>query len=192
MTASTGATQSAQPQRPSLTHGVSSEFTILARIKPGHADALREFLETAQAKMNQKGLQDIGTVHSVRALIFDDDTRVLFATVFDGTWDTYIDDFAATSFNSQLDALFTHAEGYPGVKDPKVKDWFVANQVGSIYFTTVYSDLTVKQIWKDQRVNEAFQATLDAPEFRELLDNPASEALRATPAFQKLLNEAAG
>jgi hypothetical protein len=33
---------------------------------------------------------------------------------------------------------------------------------------------------------------LDTPEFRELLDNPATKALRATPAFQKLLDEAAG
>ncbi|MCW2722281.1 MAG: hypothetical protein JWR81_6103, partial [Pseudonocardia sp.] len=52
--------------------------------------------------------------------------------------------------------------------------------------------LTVKQIWKDQRVNEAFQAVLDAPEFRAALEDPANAALVGTPAFQKLLDEASG
>jgi hypothetical protein len=33
---------------------------------------------------------------------------------------------------------------------------------------------------------------LDTPEFQAALDNPANAALRATPAFQKLLDEAAG
>ena len=50
----------------------------------------------------------------------------------------------------------------------------------------------MQQIWKDQRVNEAFQAVLDTPEFRAALDNPANAALLATPAFQKLLDVAAG
>jgi hypothetical protein len=80
------------------------------------------------------------------------------------------------------------------MKDPKVKEWFVANQVPAGLFTTSYPDLTVKQIWKDQRVNEAFQEVLDTPEFRAVLDldHPATAALRSTPAFQKLLDEAAG
>jgi hypothetical protein len=64
--------------------------------------------------------------------------------------------------------------------------------VPAMTFISAYPDLTTKQILKDQRVNEAFQAVLDSPEFREILDNPASAALRATPAFQKLLDEAAG
>lgn len=192
MTTSTDPTQSAEPERPGLKHGVCGEFTLFARIKPGHADALRGFLEEAEAKMNQRGLQEIGTVHSVRSLIFDDDTRVLFASVFDGSWDTYIEDFAATSFSSQLDGLFQHTEGYPGVKDPTVKEWFASHQVPAIYFSSMYPDLTVHQVWKDQRVNEAFQEVLDTPEFRAALDNPANAALVATPAFQKLLNESAG
>ena len=194
MTASTEATQSAQPERPGLSDGVASEFLVIAKIKPGHADALRKVIEAAEAKMDRSGQLDIGTLHTARALIFDNDTRFLFASVFDGSWDTYIDDFAVTVAGENFEKTFTHTEGFPGMKDPKVKEWFVANQVPAGLFTTSYPDLTVKQIWKDQRVNEAFQEVLDTPEFRAVLDldHPATAALRSTPAFQKLLDEAAG
>lgn len=39
-------------------------------------------------------------------------------------------------------------------------------------------------------MDDAFQEVLDTPEFRSALDNPANAELVATPAFQKLLEEA--
>ena len=195
MAATTEATQSAQPQRPGMTDGVASEFTVYCKIKPGHAEELREILAKIASVRSTRGraaLQDIGTLHDARFVIFDDDTRLMFASVFDGSWDTYIDDFATTTVADNFAAVFAHAEGFPGLSDPNVKDWFVSQQEPALNFTTSYPDLTVKQIWKDQRVNEAFQAVLDTPEFRAMLDNPANAALVATPAFQKLLDEAAG
>ncbi|MCE3250347.1 MAG: hypothetical protein K0R41_4172 [Geminicoccaceae bacterium] len=168
---------------------------MVTKIKAGQADALRKTLEAlnspAREQTRRDALQDIGTIHDARHAIFDNDTRFLFASVFDGSWDTYIDDFATTSIADVFSEVFTFSEGFPGISDPNVKDWFVAHQVPAISFTSAYPDLTTKQVWKDQRVNEAFQAVLDSPEFREILDNPASAALRATPAFQKLLDEAA-
>jgi hypothetical protein len=191
----TEATQSTQPERPGLTDGVSGEFTVMTRIKPGHVDALREVLASmagAERAPLRAALQQIGTLHDARHVIFDQDTRFMFASVFDGSWDTYIDDFAATAIGGNFDEIFSHSEGFPGMADPNVKEWFVAHQEPALAFVTSYPDLTVKQIWKDQRVSEAFQAVLDTPEFREALDNPANAALLATPAFQKLLDEAAG
>jgi hypothetical protein len=131
-------------------------------------------------------------LHDARSLIFDNDTRFLFASVFDGSWDTYIDDFATTDIGDMFGEIFQYSEGFPGMKDPGVKDWFVAHQVPALTFASAYPDLSTQQIWKDQRVNEAFQAVLDSPEFRAALENPANAALVATPAFQKLLDEAAG
>jgi hypothetical protein len=196
MTASTEATHAAQPERPGKSDGVCSEFTIIANIKQGHADALREEItgyQSAEATAARRAaFKAIATLHDGRQVIFDNGRRFLFATVFDGSWDNYIDDFGALSLAEGLDRVFSHCEGYPGIKDPSVKDWLSANQESALYFFSSYPDLTVKQIWKDQRVNEAFQEVLDTPEFRELLDNPATAAVRATPAFQKLLDEAAG
>ena len=194
MAAATEATQPAHPERPGMTDGVSGEFTVITKIKAGHADALREDLTRIESGLTteRSALQQIGTLHDARHLIFDQDTRFMFASVFDGSWDTYIDDFATTVVGANFDKVFAHSEGFPGVADPNVKEWFVAHQAPALVFVSSYPDLTVKQIWKDQSVNEAFQAVLDAPEFRALLDNPASAELRATPAFQKLLDEAAG
>jgi hypothetical protein len=198
MAAPTEATQSAQPQRPGMTDGVAGEFTVFTEIKPGHADALRQVLAEiesgAAAEGSRAALQQIGTLHDARHVVFDNDTRHMFASVFDGSWDTYIDDFAKTAVGANFDKVFSHTEGFPGIADPNVKDWFVAHQAPAGMFVSSYPDLTVQQIWKDQRVNEAFQAVLDAPEFRAVLDldHPAAAALRDTPAFQKLMDEAAG
>ncbi|MFI9246928.1 hypothetical protein ACIGXF_31150 [Streptomyces sp. NPDC053086] len=194
MTATTGATQSAHPERPGKSDGVSHEFTVFTKIKPGEADALREDLTMlGDATNNERvheAVRQIGTLHDARHVIFDNDTRFMFASVFDGSWDAYIDDFAQTVVGERFDKVFSHSEGFPGVKDPGVKDWFVAHQEPARVFVSAYPDLTVQQIWKDQRVDEAFQQVLDTPEFRAALDNPANAELVATPAFQKLLEEA--
>jgi hypothetical protein len=194
MATPTDATQSAQPKRPGMTDGVASEFTVYTKIKPGHADALRKDLANIRSatEANRDALREIGTLHDARHVIFDNDTRFMFASVFDGTWDSYIDDFATTVVGANFDKIFAHSEGFPGVADPNVKEWFVAGQEPALVFVSAYPDLTVKQIWKDQRVNGAFQAVLDTPEFRAMLDEPANKELLATPAFQKLLDEAAG
>jgi hypothetical protein len=191
---STKTGQSTQPERPGMTDGVASEFTVMTTIKPGHADQLRQLLAKIKSvfDVDRSPLDEIGTLHDARYVIFDDDKQFLFASPFDGSWDTYIDDFATTRVADNFDKIFSHMEGFPGIADPNIKDWFVAHQAPALIFLSSYPALTVKQIWKDQRVNEAFQAVLDAPEFRAALDDPANAALVGTPAFQKLLDEASG
>ncbi|WP_251076749.1 hypothetical protein [Streptomyces benahoarensis] len=190
MTATTGAAQPAHPERPGRSDGVCSEFTVFTKIKPGHADALRKDLAKIAGAENRAALRQIGTLHDARHVIFDNDTQFMFASVFDGSWDTYIDDFGKTVVGKHFDTIFAHSEGFPGVSDPGVKDWFVAHQEPAGVFVSSYPDLTVQQIWKDHRVDEAFEEVLDTPEFRAALDNPANAELVATPAFQKLLEEA--
>ncbi|KXF55415.1 hypothetical protein AXA44_37805 [Rhodococcus sp. SC4] len=190
MTNPADASGAAEPKRPGVRDGVCSEFTVFTDIKPGHADALREDLANLQRAnlADRSALRQIGTLHDARHVIFDDGRRFMFASVFDGSWDDYIDDFAATVVGEHFDKVFAHSEGFPGVADPGVKDWFVAHQAPADVFASSYPDLTVQQIWKDQRVSEAFQGVLDTPEFQAALENPANAELLATPAFQKLLD----
>lgn len=194
MTATSGTTPTAHSERPGRSDGVCSEFTVFTKIKPGHADELRELLAeiaaTPKDQGNRAAMRQIGTLHDARHVIFDDDTRFMFASVFDGSWDTYIDDFGKTAVGENFARIFSHAEGFPGISDPGVKDWFVAHQAPAGIFFSSYPDLTVQQIWKDQQVDEAFQEVLDTPEFRAALENPANAELLATPAFQKLLEVA--
>ncbi|MFE0509544.1 hypothetical protein [Streptomyces sp. NPDC058964] len=195
MTATPGAAQPAHPERPGRSEGVASEFTVFTKIKPGHTEALRELLADIEGKSagegNRGAIRQIGTLHDARHVIFDNGTRFMFASVFDGSWDTYIDDFAKTEVGQIFGMIFSHIEGFPGVSDPGAKDWFVAHQEPAGAFFSAYPDLTVQQIWKDQEVDEAFEEVLDTPEFRAALENPANAELVATPAFQRLLELAA-
>src|SRR5215203_6652430 len=196
--ATTTDTTSAQVERPGRHDGVAGEFMVIVKIKPGQADSLRKTIagisnEFMTGTEGRDALKDIGTLHDARYVILDNDTRFLFASVFDGSWDTYIDDFATTKIAENFELVFSHTEGFPGIAAPReqLKEWFVAGQVPAQAFVSSYPELTTKQILKDQRVNEAFQAVLDSPEFGAALKDPANAALLATPAFQKLLNEAA-
>jgi hypothetical protein len=124
----------------------------------------------------------------------DNDTRYMLITVFDGDWDAYIGDFAASPFFATVfNEGYPVFEGWPegGMSNPAVVDWFAANSLTSVAFNSSYPDLTVQQIWKNQRLNEAFQAVLDSPQFQAALNDPANADLVATPAFQQLLDEAA-
>ena len=42
---------------------------------------------------NLAGADEVGTLPRMRFVFFDNDTRLLFATAYDGDWDAYIDDF---------------------------------------------------------------------------------------------------
>src|ERR1700729_72074 len=72
--------------------GKVSELTIIVPLAPGGAKRLRAFLQLLGG--NLAGADNVGTVHDMRFVFLDNDTRMLFATAYDGDWDAYIDDFA--------------------------------------------------------------------------------------------------
>jgi len=170
-------------RRPGLRSGVVTEFTLFVKVKPGHEKALREAIDRGkQDPRRAEAVQDIGTLHEARYVLFDDDKRLLFCSSFDGTWDKYIDDFATTYIANLFQDVFSHCEDFPGIKDPNVKDWFLGNAQEASAFLSAYPDATVKAIWKALAVEKAFEEVLDNPE--------AGQALQA-PALKPLLDQAA-
>jgi hypothetical protein len=170
--------------RPGLSAGPTSEFSLVFHVKPGHADAVREALTALQ---NSPGYRPgdynlpIGTIHEARFVLFDDDTRLLFATSFDGPWDAYMVDFASKPL-SLFDAVFRHVEEYEGLSDlTALQEFILSAQVTAAAYARNYGG-TVKEIQKAERVNAAFQQVLDDP--------GAAEALRH-PVLKPLLDEAA-
>lgn len=103
----------------------------------------------------------MGTVHDLRFVIFENDTKLLFASTFDGDWDTYINDFGA-AIPDYIDLSFGEAEGYPGIHSPNIKDWIVKHQVSSTYFYSGYPDTSVRDIWKALKVKGGLDVLLDA------------------------------
>src|SRR5262249_44102615 len=102
--------------------GKVSEFTILFPFAKGGAKRLRGLLQLLEG--NFLGADRVGTVHDMRFVFIENDTKLLFATTFDGDWDAYIQDFA-TKIPNALDLLFCDAVGWPGIRSPKVGDWIV-------------------------------------------------------------------
>jgi hypothetical protein len=78
----------------------------------------------------------------MRFVFLDDDTKLLFATAFDGEWDPYIDDFA-TKIPEFMDYLFGNGEGWPGIHSPEVKDFIVQYQLPAEAWYFAHPNLTV-------------------------------------------------
>src|SRR5579862_5615524 len=125
------ATSATEPSKPGQSVGTTSEFTLFFRIKPGHAPALRDALEKLQSTPGYVPgdyKMPITSIHEARFALFDDDTRLLFATSFDGAWDAYMVDFAAKPLKL-FDSIFRHVEGYEGLPDlTAVKDFILSAQ----------------------------------------------------------------
>ena len=78
-----------EKSRPGLNSGQTNEFTLLLPLKPGGADRLRSKMAGIFRAQNQTLVDRVGTVHDLRFVIFDQDSRLLFASTFDGDWDQY-------------------------------------------------------------------------------------------------------
>jgi hypothetical protein len=172
--------------QPGLRVGPTSEFSLFFRVKDGQGPSLRAALLELQ---NTPGYRPgdynvaISTIHEARFVLFDDDTRLVFVTSFDGPWDAYMEDFFTSGPTLGLfDVIFRHVEGYDGLPDLAAVKAFVlgAEQTAAAYARNYGG--TVKEIRKAQRVNKAFQQVLDDPLAPEALQHPA---------LQPLLDEAA-
>jgi hypothetical protein len=137
--------------------GKVSELTILVPFAPRGAQRLRAFLRLFGG--NLAGADDVGTVHDMRFVFLDNDTRMLFATAYDGDWDAYIDDFA-TKIPDFLDIIDSAWEGWPGIRSPQAKDYLAKYQVTAEGWY-VANDLTVAETRRLTRIGQAVDQFLD-------------------------------
>jgi hypothetical protein len=137
--------------------GKVSELTIIVPFAPGGAERLRAFLRLFGG--NLAGADDVGTVHDMRFVFLDNDTRMLFATAYDGDWDAYIDDFA-TKIPDFLDIIDSAWEGWPGIRSPEAKDYLAKYQVTAEGWY-VANDLTVAETRRLRRLGQAVDEFLD-------------------------------
>jgi hypothetical protein len=146
-------------KRPGKRDGQANEATFIFPLKPGGAEMVREAVKYRDEHRGARTAID--TIHDVRTVLIDNDTRMLFCTTFDGDWDSYIDDFLS-KVPRILEVLFSPCEGYPGIGNPDVtKDWAAKHQITALEFNSAYPDATVTQIRKGQRVLKAWEELLD-------------------------------
>ena len=157
--ASTPNTPPIPANRVGLRDGQISELTVLVPLKPGGAEKLRAVLGSTKGRF--AGADLVGTVHDMRFVILENDTKLLFATAYDGDWESYITAFA-TKIPDAMDALFSVVEGWPGIHAPTVRDFIAQHQVGATGWYVAYPDATVARIRQALKVQDALNALLDA------------------------------
>jgi len=144
--------------RTGVRQGKVSELLFIAPFAPGGAERLRALLDLRDGAFDDT--DKVGTVHDMRFVFLDNDTKLLFATAYDGDWDPYIEDFA-TKITDQMDVIFTACEGWPGIRSPKVKDWIVQHQIPATGWYVAHPDLTVRDIYRLKQVGKAVDEFLD-------------------------------
>ena len=159
------ATTAAQPRsrmesagRTGSRQGKVSELTVIAPFARGGAARLRAVLQARNG--NYDDTDRVGTVHDMRFVFLDNDTKLLFATAYDGDWDASIEDFVAKIPN-EMDVLFSLWEGWPGIHSPEVKDWIAKHQITAEGWYVAHPDLTVRDIHRVKRVGKAVEEFLD-------------------------------
>ena len=138
--------------------GKVSELTMVVPLVPGGAERLRGFLRLLNGNPAD-GADRVGSLHDMRFVFLDNDTKLLFATAYDGDWDAYVDDFV-TKIPDHLDVMNSAMEGWPGIRDPGAKDWIADHQVTAEGWY-VGNDLTVAETKRLQRLGAAVDEFLD-------------------------------
>jgi hypothetical protein len=139
--------------------GKRSELTIIVPLVPGGAKRLRTFLQLLGGNLSP-GATKVGTLHDMRFVFLDNDTKMLFATSFDGDWDTYIDDFIAL-IPDYLDLMDSAWEGWPGIRNPGAKDYLVEHQITAEGWFVANPNLTLAEIERLKRLGQAADEFLD-------------------------------
>jgi hypothetical protein len=172
-------------------------------VKPGHEEEARaaafRFGEMLR-KSDWKDLQKTG-LRDARLVNFDNGRRLMFASGFETDWDPYVDDailvvglqhfldwLQHTVEAEELVASVKSLAGDVDENDPayaeklkpagaQLKAVIQKIQTPATTYFNALSDLTLPQIKKAQRLQEAFQQVLDDPAAQEALQHPALKPL---------------
>lgn len=89
-------------------------FTIIANVKPGRADVIREHGKELEAavKSDPTVLASL-KLHYLRWLLFDNDTRFMYQGIFDTDFDKYTEDAVVLFGQTGIDTVFENLEGFP-------------------------------------------------------------------------------
>jgi hypothetical protein len=138
--------------------GKVSELTGIIPFAKGGAKRLRGLLQALEG--NFRGGDAVGTLHDMRFVFLDNDTKLLFATAYDGEWDAYIDDFV-TKIPDAMDLLFCNIEGWPGIHSPSAKDFIAKHQIAAEAWYVATPNLTVAETRRLEHIGKAVEDFLE-------------------------------
>jgi hypothetical protein len=147
-------------------HVVQNPFTAIGHIKPSlfRETTLRVILfylgYAARHFFNQGDLSGVKTIHFARWVFIDGKQRMFFASNYDGSLESYMDDFI-DKVAWGLNLVFSNGVGYPrtswlvrgGAQDELAfKDYLRTHQVPTRVWYSAYDRLTALNIEQNERI----------------------------------------
>lgn len=147
-------------------HAAQNQFSALGFVKPG---LFRRLLTTvvlfatnyaARHVFNHADLAGVKTIHFARWVFLDGQRRVIFCSNYDGSLESYMDDFI-DKVAWGLNAAFSNGFGYPttrwlffdGARDELAfKQYLRSHQHPTELWFSAYPDLTARNIENNARV----------------------------------------
>jgi hypothetical protein len=163
-------------------HYVTNQFTAMGSVKPGllRRLTLSGVLITvnwAARHITPHGrLGRIRTIHFARWVYLDGKKRMVFFSNYDGTVESYMDDFInKTGFG--LNAVFSNGIGYPRVNwlvldgcqaEQKYKDFLRRHTIPSQVWYKAYPGLTAIDLERNTRIRQGLEShSMSEPEARQ-------------------------
>jgi hypothetical protein len=157
---------------------VQNQFSAVGYLKPG---GLRRATVTvvlfgidlaARHLFKRGNLAGVTTIHFARWTFIDEGRRLLFTSNYDGTLESYMDDFIDKVAWS-LNAAFSNGVGYPrtkwligaGAKDEEAfKSYIRKRQVPTQLWYSAYPDLTALNVGANARVRSGLRGSMSPEE----------------------------
>jgi hypothetical protein len=164
-------------------HVVQNQFSAVGYVKPGlvREVTLRFTLWLANYAtrhvFNRGTLTGVKTIHFARWVFLDDKRRLLFVSNYDGSLESYMDDFI-DKVAWGLNAVFSNGVGYPttrwlvkgGAEDEqKFKNYLRSHQLPTDFWYSAYPNLTALNIQNNARIREGLYRSLNEAEASEWL-----------------------
>jgi hypothetical protein len=142
-------------------------FTIIAKVKAGREDAVREYANTIE-KAVEGDPQVLAPLklHYLRWVLFDvgSGLHFMYQGIFDTDFDKYLDDAVALFNKTGINTVFTNLEGWPEdwrTNLSAVSKFFHEHQCPSFLEYGEYPYVTADEIKKALRLKKAFAEALD-------------------------------
>ncbi|MBS0643816.1 MAG: hypothetical protein JSS43_28480 [Proteobacteria bacterium] len=166
-------------------HDVSNPYIVIGYLKPGpFRRSLAVFLlwlvNYAARHIYRRGrLARVRTIHFARWVFINDSKQVFFASTYDGSLDSYMDDFI-NKVGWGLNVLFSNSVGYPrtnwllrdGAADElKFKYDLFRHQVPVQVWYKAYPGLTLFDLFRNSKVRAGIEARhMSDRQIRDWLD----------------------
>ena len=153
-------------------HDVSNQFSALGAVKPGivrlwTVTFVLVIIDWSARHLYTRGrLARVRTIHFARWVWIDPNKRILFLSNYDGSLESYMDDFI-NKVGFGLNVVFSNGVGYPrtnwllcdGCKDErKFKEYLRRHQLPTEVWYAAYRDLTAVDLERNGRIRDGIES----------------------------------